>query len=129
MSKIKDTYRIHGGSRFCGTASLYAATANDHMWSISDYHLETMEETRLEETRAFRLAQKKEGRPVARLRKDQLAHELVILFGPEMTANEAVAALERVANDIRENGLMIGRDEDAEYLAETYGAKPAVVGV
>jgi len=52
----------------------------------------------------------------------------VLLFGPEISANDAVAALERLTKVIRKEGLLVGREKaNGDFLVETFGRKPKLV--
>jgi hypothetical protein len=129
--KIDDqtgTCRIWNGDDFHGTAVLYAATTDDHTCFQCDFELRTLEETAPEQVRSQRLLLQKKGKAVPKIKSHQLARELVVLFGPEVSANDAVAALRRLAKVIRREGLLIGRDDkEGDFLVETAGPKPEII--
>lgn len=43
---------------------------------------------------------------------------MFIVFGPEMSASEALQSLKRLTKAIMKDGLLIGRDETGEYASE-----------
>lgn len=123
-----DVSRISEGDTVQGTASIYAATTTDLMPFIADFEVNTMLESDLEQTRARRKHFPKQGKKLAKSRSDQLKHELLVILGPDMSANDAVAALERVISSIKKNGLLIGRRRnDDEYVREAFGPDPRIV--
>ena len=81
-------------------------------------------ETNPEELRARHL---QEPKPRA-LPSDKLDKQLLIVVGPQMSANDVVASLRYLASDIEKTGLLIGRDEDETYLVETAGNEPTIIG-
>lgn len=121
--------RIFNGDRFSGTAVVHGASPDDHTCFQCDFELDTLQETWPEQVRSRRLLLQKAGKPAPKIRPDQLAKEIVVIFGPEMSANDAVASLERLARQIRKNGLLIGRgiDEDGDFMAETTGMSPKII--
>jgi hypothetical protein len=74
--------------------------------------------------RAYRSARRRAGKKVCVLDDQHLVDELLVAFGPEMSAEQAVSALERLARDIKANGLFIGcgkPTEDLYYLEKVDG--------
>ncbi len=121
------TSRIFNGNNFQGTAVVYAASLDDHTSFQCDFSIETLAETWPGQVRAQHLLRGKSGKPVPKVRSDQLGHELMIVFGPKVPANDAVAALERLAREIQKNGLLVGRDEAGDFLVETAGPTPGLI--
>lgn len=118
------TSRIFNGHRFSGTAVIYAATPDDHTSFQCDFELDTLIESRPEEVRSQRILRKQAGVMTPRTKRNQLVKELIIILGPEVSANDAVAALERLADIIRRKGMLIGRDDQEEFVVETFGPNP-----
>ena len=87
---------------------IYAITENDQDAFQADFRIKTLEETHPDQTRAYREARKARGEGVLNIPNDQLKHEAVVLFGPDMTPNQAIAALRRLASKIENEGLLIG---------------------
>src|SRR4051812_29776369 len=117
------TCRIWNGDHFEGTAVVYAVVVDDHTCFQCDFELETLTETWPEQVRAQRLLRRKNGQPVHKAHRNQLAGELVIIFGPDLSANDAIVALKRLATSIRKKGLLIGRDDAGDFVIEKTGSK------
>ena len=113
------TSRMWNGDVFHGTAVMYAARENDFLAVQCDYELDTLSETRPREVRAYRQGQARKGAKQQRLRHDQLHNELVVIFGPEMSAKEAIRELHSLVRKIEKEGLLTGRDHTDEYIMET----------
>ena len=107
----------------CGTAIVYLANPIDHFAAQCDFKV-TSNESHPKEVRAYREGRRNQGKSVEPLGDDRLQHELVVIFGAKMSANEAVVSLERLLADIKKSGLLIGRDEDDEHVFETAGRDP-----
>jgi hypothetical protein len=89
--------RIHDGDYFHGTAVVYAATPDDHTCFQCDFELDTQSESQPEHTRSGRRLRKaSRNRPIS---DEQLKQELVVIFGPEMSASAAVSTLRRLAKE------------------------------
>jgi hypothetical protein len=118
------TYRIGSGDVFTGTTVMYAAVGDDSFGMQCDYTLNTLEETHVDEVRAFRRSLRLEKKRVRPLAKDRVKDELVVIFGPEMTARSAVETLTALAKKIEREGLLIGRDQAYDYITETADRVP-----
>jgi hypothetical protein len=111
--------RICNGESFAGTTILYAAKDDDSFGMQCDYELATLMELNPEEVRAFRERRRRAGVKVKRLPNDRIRDELVVIFGPDMSAKSAVATLKHLAKKIEQEGLLTGRDEADDYVVET----------
>lgn len=90
-----------------GTGVAYIVTPDDFEEFQCDFELDAETESFPEQSRAYRKARKK---ALPKIEPHHLKDEIVMLFGPEVSANDAVAYLERMAKNIRKGGLFIGRD-------------------
>ena len=111
--------RIWDAERVFGTAVVYIANPNDHFCDQHDFEFNTIVESWPEEVRAVNVLRRHGKRQLERKPKDKLDNELVLIFGARMSAHEALLTLERISEDIRKNGLLIGRNEADRYLSET----------
>jgi hypothetical protein len=79
-----------------------------------------LEESDWKELRAYRLKRQRAGKTITALRKDTLHYELMVVFGSEMSPNEAVQTLRLLARKIQREGLLVGRkSKDGDFLVET----------
>ena len=109
------------GEWFAGTTIVYAAKGDDAFGMKCDYKLSTMTSTHPNEVRAVRESRRRGGGKVKRLPDDRIRGELVVIFGPDMSANSAVATLKHLAKKIQGEGLLIGEDADGydvEYVSD-----------
>ena len=113
--------RISNGEWFAGTTIVYAAKG-DHAFGMQcDYKLSTMTDTHPNEVRVVRESRRRGGGKVKRLPNDRIRDELIVIFGPDMSANSAVATLKHLAKKIQGEGLLIGEDADGydvEYVSD-----------
>src|SRR3712207_2619589 len=86
---------------FEGTGSIYSVERDGHIdYILGDYLIEADPESWPEQYRAYRQHRLREGRPVPKLRKPSLRDKVLVVFGPEVSAQQAVAALQRAIADI-----------------------------
>jgi hypothetical protein len=111
--------RIWNGDVFHGTTVMYAAAGDDSFGMQCDYELNTLEDFRKKEVRAYRTSLRRRGKKLEPLKDDQIQDELVVIFGPEMSARRAVETLTALAKKIEREGLLIGRDETDDYVVES----------
>jgi hypothetical protein len=112
-------HRIWDGKEFCGTTVLYAITEEHSTAFQCDFHIDAQNESHINETRAYRENLRKRNMVPTKLGDNRLWHEAVVLFGPEMTPKNAVAALRRLADEIEQQGMLIGRVErDGDFAGE-----------
>ncbi|MCK1301959.1 hypothetical protein IVB33_11045 [Bradyrhizobium sp. 24] len=113
--------RIWNGESFAGTTVLYGAKDDDAFGMQCDYELSTLTEVSPEEVRAFRESRRRGGGKVKKLPNNRIRDELVVIFGPDMSAKSAVTTLKHLVKKIEEEGLLIGRDQADEYVVESVG--------
>jgi hypothetical protein len=95
--------RIEGSYNVYGVGSDGSMASHIHAISTSCCFVER------KELRAYRQARRQSGKSVADLGEEKLADELLVVFGPEMSARNAIAALEKLVNEIKSHGLQIGK--------------------
>lgn len=101
-----------------GTSIVYAATTKEDASFLCDYYLPLLDETHLSECRARRKQRQRSEECVESLADERLSNELLVIFGPEMSAHDAVITLQRLLDRIRESGLLVGRLDNNEYAVE-----------
>ena len=85
---------------------------------IGDFEIDAMLESWPEQIRATRQSRKQEGIAVAKLPDHSLRDKVLIAFGPEVSAQQAIAALEQATQNITINGLLIGNDPEGNVAWE-----------
>lgn len=115
--------RIALGEWFAGTTVVYAAKDDDAFGMQCDYKLSTMTATHPNEVRQVRRSRRRNGGKVKRLPDDRIRDELVVIFGPDMSAKSAVTTLKHLVKKIEKEGLLIGEGAD-QYVVEYVGAAP-----
>ena len=126
MTKNKIEHdRIFESDEFNGTYVAYGATSWGGITPIAcDVDIKSLSETRVDEFRAYRQMKKNHGRRLRPLRDDAFHKELFVIFGPNLSPKGAIAALEKLADNIRKDGLLIGRVEpDGDFYVETLDGK------
>ncbi|MBI3699181.1 MAG: hypothetical protein HY242_01870 [Afipia sp.] len=108
---------------FIGTTMVYRMTPKELDCSQCDYDVNLQIETRPQDVRAMREERHDEGHKPRKLRFGELHNELLVVLGPGMSANEAVAALERLIENFKSTGMLCGRDGSGEYVNERVRAK------
>jgi len=116
--------RIWNGDVFHGTTVMYAAAGDDSFGMQCDYELDTLVDARKKEVRAYRTSLVRRGKKLDPLKDDQIQDELVVIFGPEMSARRAVETLTALAKKIEREGLLTGRDETDDYVIESAEREP-----
>ncbi len=116
--------RIFEGDNFQGTCVVYGAVARHVTPFVCDVSVESLQETDVKETRAYRQLARRARKPVPPLRPDAFHHELFVIFGPEASPSEAVKSLKMLIKNIERHGLLIGRKEDlGDFYIETIDGK------
>ena len=117
--------RIFDGDEFSGTYVTYGATPCGCITPFTcEVEIHSLSDTRGDELRAYRQMKKAHGRKLRPLREDAFHEELFVIFGPDLSPKRAVAALEKLAQNIRTEGLLIGQVErDGDYFVETLDGK------
>ena len=104
---------------FQGTTAIYVVEPRDHVEIfLGDYDIEGMPETWPEEFRSYRQRRKRRGKAVPELPAASLDDRILIAFGPEVSARQAVASLERAIKSIKSTGLLVGRDNHGDLAWE-----------
>ncbi len=111
--------RIQDGEDFRGTYMVYGADPTGHVVFACDVEVKTMDESRYEELRAHRLRRLASGKKAKEIRDDQLSNELLVVFGPELSATAAVDTLLKLVKHIQKKGLIVGRGKDG-FVREIY---------
>jgi len=111
--------RIWNGEFFGGTTVLYAAKGDHSFGMQCDYELSTLTDVNPDEVRAFRESRRRGGGKIRKLPSNRVRDELIVIFGPDMSAKSAVATLKHLVGKIEREGLLIGRDEADEYIIES----------
>lgn len=88
-----------------------------------DYELATLMDMCPNEVRAVRESRRRSGAKVKMLPKDRIRDELVVIFGPDMSAKSAVRTLRHLVDKIEKEGLLTGRDEADDYVVELVGGQ------
>jgi len=122
--------RLNKGVVFSGTYTIYSATSREVNWQIADVEIRDDAQICLAELRVNRQRLKDGGLAPRVLGDNHLAHELVVVFGPDMSAKKTVKALELIVKDIKRNGLFIGRRKRTWYAAmEEFAPRPIMEDV
>jgi hypothetical protein len=115
----------HGGSsdwgmdsRWEGTAIIYAASGKRTFGFSGDYDLSFRDETSPNELRNYREDRRGRGLRIKALTESKLRNEMLVVFGAEMSAADAVRTLEALTTRIKAEGLYIGRNKDGDFIAE-----------
>jgi hypothetical protein len=111
--------RIWNGDTFSGTTVVYAAKGNDSFAIQCDYELLTLMDYHKDEVRAVRENRRRAGAKLKPLPDNRIQDELVVIFGPEMSAQSAVKTLECLVKKIKHEGLLMGMDESEDYVNES----------
>ena len=104
-SKIR---RIGAKGFAYGTAAIYAATPNFWTCCAGDYEVELGKKSYPKEMRSHR---KRSKRQKCVSRADALKDEAVVIFGPNISGEQAVYLLRQLANQIGKRGLYTGEDD------------------
>ncbi len=120
VSENYDHSRIFNGDIFAGTYVAYAATPwGDITPFACDAKIHSLDESRPDEFRAYRKATEKRGSKPGPSRASAFQQEICVIFGPRLSAKQAIAALERMVENIKSKGLLIGRAEaEGDYHVE-----------
>jgi hypothetical protein len=91
--------------RWAGTSVIYAASGTESVAMSGDYDVTYQDESNPGELRAFRQAQRSRGITVKDLGEGKLHDQLVVIFGAEMSAANAVRTLKALISRIETEGL------------------------
>ena len=112
-------------TRMRGTAMIYAASGAESFSLSGDYDVDYTFDSCPEQLRAVELSRGNTGKAKNAAASFRLTDELVVIFGPSMSAISAIRTLKSLICRIENEGLSIGRiDEEADFVYET-AEKPA----
>lgn len=104
---------------FMGTGAIYTIDSTGHAdLMLGDFEVDASPETWPEEFRARRQERRAKGKPVKRLPDHSLNDKTLVIFGPEVSPEQACAALRRVIESIEGCGLFAGRDDEGNLRWE-----------
>lgn len=102
---------------------MYFFTPEDLERYVGEYSIDWRCDVSRKSFRGYRESRRRSGRRVSRQRDEELKHGLFAIIGADTSAKEAVISLRKLADQIEEKGLLVGRDRGGDYLAETYDGK------
>jgi hypothetical protein len=114
IEKYEDPDRIYEEETISGTAISYTITSDGVAHYPIDYELCSLGESFPGEMRACA----KDGDQRGASGDSKLQGELVVLFGPKLSAKGAAELLTQLGEKIAREGLAIGRDEDGGFVYE-----------
>lgn len=103
-----------------GEAAMYFCTPEDRERYVGEYVIDWRGDVSRKNLRGYRERQRRAGQSVPRQRDEELKHGLFVIIGADTSAKEVVISLRKLADQIEKRGLLVGRDRDGSYLAETY---------
>jgi hypothetical protein len=105
---------------FEGTGSIYALSEHypDPDVFTADYLIDFGADTWPEQMRAARLRRRQRGKRPHRLPRTSARHQILVVFGPEVSPGQAVKELKRAVKSIERDGLLIGRDRFGDLVWE-----------
>lgn len=109
-----------------GTAMIYTANGIGSFALSGGYRVTYEDESEPEDLRAARLFRASKGMPVGEVQHDKLGAELVVIFGAKMTATDAVKTLKALVARIEDEGLVVGRVGQGDFVHEPVGRELTV---
>jgi hypothetical protein len=109
--------RISDHGHSFGTATICMARSDFWTYSQGDYEIKLGTKSFPKELRAYRKRAKKRGRKCV-LRNEALKNEVVVLFGPDASPEQAIKRLRLLANQIVARGLYIGENQFGQATFE-----------
>jgi hypothetical protein len=117
--KVVQYNRVFEANDFQGSYVVYGASAHFLTPFACDVQIQTLQESDNKQLRAHRLLRRQAGKKVPPLPQDALHDELLVIFGPEISPNEAVLVLRKLARHIERKGMLIGREKaDGNFVTE-----------
>jgi hypothetical protein len=113
---MKNNRSGNEGRKF-GTASMYAASPRAWKHYDGDYQIEIGSTSHPEDMRAYRKRARKNGKACV-LREEALKDEAVVIFGPDVSAGDAISLLRRLASEIARRGLYTGENWSGQQKFE-----------
>lgn len=105
---------------FEGTASVYVVSphySNPDIFS-ADFWVDSLHESEPQQLRAARQERKQSGVVNKKMPRSSLRHQILLIFGADVTPQEAVAELGRAIEHIKESGLFTGQDLKRDVIFE-----------
>jgi hypothetical protein len=109
--------RIGNQGHSFGTAAICTARSDFWTYSQGDYEIKLGTKSFPKELRAYRKRAKKRGRKCV-LPNEALKNEVVVLFGPDVSPEQAIKRLRLLANQIGQGGLYIGKNQFGQATFE-----------
>jgi hypothetical protein len=109
--------RIGNQGHSFGTAAIYAARSDFWTYCQGDYEIELWARSFPKEMQAYRQRAKERSEKYA-LRDEALEDQVVVVFGPSISPEQAMHLLRQVANKIGRRGLYTGDNRDGQALFE-----------
>jgi hypothetical protein len=107
-------------STFEGTSVVYALSKHypaPNMFA-ADYLIDFERVTWPERMRATRLRRQQRGKRPHHLPHTSARHQVLVVFGPEVSPRQAVKELKRVMKNIEKDGLLTGSNEIGDLVWE-----------
>jgi hypothetical protein len=100
-----------------GTAAICMARSEFWTYGQGDYEIKLGTQSFAKEMRAYRNRAKARRRKCV-LRNEALKNEVVVLFGPGVSPEQAIKRLRLLANQIGQGGLYIGKNQFGQATFE-----------
>jgi hypothetical protein len=103
-----------------GTGAVYVVSEHYRQPDVfsGDFLIDALHNSYPKQLRAVRLEQERRGESVNRLPRNALRHQTAIIFGADVTSDQAIKNLERVIEAIKEEGLFAGQDSRGDIIWE-----------
>ena len=102
--------RIGNNGHSFGTAAIYSARSEFWTYGQGDYEIQLGGDSYPKEMRAYRQRAKERGKKYA-LRDEALEDQVVVVFGPSISPEQAMNLLRQLANKISKRGLYAGQNK------------------
>jgi hypothetical protein len=111
---------FHNQDIFEGTGAVYVVSEHYRQPDVfsGDFLIDALHDTHPNQLRAVRSEQDRCGESVKRLPRNALRHQVVVVFGADVTPDQAIKTLERTIKAIKEDGLFAGQDSSGTIVWE-----------
>ena len=109
--------RIGNNGHSFGTAAIYSARSEFWTCGQGDYEIQLGGDSYPKEMRAHRQRAKERGKKYA-LRDEALEDQVVVVFGPSISPEQAINLLRQLANKIGRRGLYTGDNQHGQATFE-----------
>ena len=119
---------FHNQDIFEGTGAVYVVSEYYDQPDVfsGDFLIDALHDTHPNQLRAVRSEQDRRGESVKRLPRNALRHQTVVIFGADVTPDQAIKNLERTIKAIKVGGLFAGQDSSGDIIWEpTSGRRSA----